>query len=203
MAANTITGFWPANRKIANGAPARHKQRAMTIRFRTASLPEDAGLLLDLNSEYLQFVFDGVAARFGVPIGDIFPGGDIRAYLATAIHKIVGPGAPESLFYILERDGAAIGMGGLRRVRDGVCELKRVYVRDGAKGLGLGRQLVERLIADAQALGYATMFLDTAPTLERAISLYDRLGFAPISAYPEVEVPAIMHDRWVFMARAV
>ncbi len=173
----------------------------MTTRYRAARLPEDAALLLDLNAEYLHFVFSGVAARFGVALADIFPGGDIRAYLPAALTKTLGPGPPESCFYILEQDGQAIGMGGVRRVRDGVCEMKRVYVRDAAKGQGLGRQLVERLIADGRALGYQTMYLDTSPTLETAIGLYERLGFARISAYPEVEVPEIMFPHWVFMAK--
>lgn len=172
----------------------------MAISFRPARLPDDAALLTDLNAEYLDFVFSGVAARYPVTLADIFPGGDIRAYLAEALPKTLGPGPPTSVFHILEQDGQAIGMGGVRRVRDGVAEMKRVYVRDGAKGQGLGRRLVERLIDDARAMGYRRMFLDTAPTLETAIGLYRRLGFAPIPPYPEVEVPAIMHPHWVFMA---
>ena len=173
----------------------------MTIRFRPARLPDDAALLIDLNAEYLEFVFSGVAARFGVTLADIFPGGDIRAYLPAVLPKTLGAGPPESIFYILEQQGAAIGMGGLRRVRDGICEMKRVYIRDAAKGQGLGRALAERLIADARGFGYRTMFLDTAPTLTTAIALYERLGFARIPHYPEVEVPAIMHPNWVFMAK--
>ena len=173
----------------------------MEIVFRPARLPQDAALLLDLNTEYLEYVFSGVAERFGVALADIFPGGDIRAYLPDVLPKTLGPGPPESRFYILERDGQPIGMGGVRRVRDGVCEMKRVYVRDAAKGHGLGRLLAERLIADGRAFGYHTMFIDTSPTLETAIGLYERLGFAPIPAYPEVEVPEIMFQHWVFMAR--
>jgi carbonic anhydrase len=175
----------------------------MAIRYRPARLPDDAALLIDLNAEYLQFVFDGVAQRFAVTLADIFPGGDIRAYLSEALPKIAGDGQPRSVFYILESNGQPIGMGGVRRVRDGVCEMKRVYVRDGAKGQGLGRALVEHLIADAQAFGYQEMFLDTAPTLTTAIALYERLGFAPIPAYPEVEVPAIMHPHWIFMSKSL
>lgn len=173
----------------------------MSIHYRPARLPDDAALLIDLNAEYLQSVFDGVAARFPVTLADIFPGGDIRAYLPGALPKTLGPGPPESIFYIVEQDGAPIGMGGLRRVRDGICEMKRVYLRDTARGQGLGRALVERLMGDARAFGYRAMFLDTAPTLETAIGLYERLGFARIPAYPQVEVPAIMHPNWVFMAR--
>ncbi len=175
----------------------------MAVHYRLARLPDDAALLIDLNAEYLHFVFDGVAERFGVGLADLFPGGDIRAYLPEALPKILGPGPPSSIFYLIERGGAVIGMGGIRRVRDGVCEMKRVYLRDAAKGLGLGRALVERLMADAAGFGYRQMLLDTAPTLTTAIALYQRLGFAPIPPYPEVEVPAIMHPNWVFMARAL
>jgi len=173
----------------------------MVVLFRPARLPDDAALLLDLNAEYLDFVFSGVAAQFPVTLADIFPGGDIRAYLPAALPKTLGPGPPTSIFYIMEQHGQPIGMGGIRRVRDGVAEMKRVYIRDSAKGQGLGRALTERLIADARGFGYDTMFLDTAPTLATAIGLYERLGFAPIPAYPEVEVPAIMHPHWVFMAK--
>lgn len=173
------------------------------IRYRPARLPNDAALLIDLNAEYLQFVFGGVAERFPVTLADIFPGGDIRAYLHDMLAKIVGNGPPESIFYIMEEDGQPIGMGGVRRVRDGVCEMKRVYVRDAAKGRGLGRALVERLIVDAQAFGYKQMFLDTAPTLTTATGLYERLGFAPIPAYPEVEVPVVMHPHWIFMSKTL
>ncbi len=173
------------------------------IRYRVARLPDDAALLIDLNAEYLHSVFAGVAERFPVTLADIFPGGDIRAYLPEALPKIIGNGPPESIFHILEQAGQPIGMGGVRRVREGVCEMKRVYVRDAVRGQGLGRRLVERLIADARGFGYHTMLLDSAPTLTTAIALYERLGFSRIPAYPEVEVPPIMHPHWVFMGRAL
>lgn len=175
----------------------------MSLVWRQARLPDDAGLLIDLNAEYLAFVFDGVAERFPITLADIFPGGDIRGYLPEALPKIVGSGPPESLFYIVEEAGRPIAMGGVRRVREGVAEMKRVYVRDEARGRGLGRALVERLIADARGFGYRMMFLDTAPTLTTAIGLYEALGFARIPAYPEVEVPQIMHPNWVFMSKAL
>jgi carbonic anhydrase len=175
----------------------------MSLLYRPARLPDDAALLIDLNTEYLHSVFSGVAARFPITLADIFPGGDIRAYLPDVLPKIIGNGPPESIFYLLEQDGQPIAMGGIRRLRDGVAEMKRVYVRDSAKGQGLGRALVERLIADARGFGYHTMFLDTAPTLTTARALYEKLGFTAIPAYPEVEVPDIMHPHWVFMARTL
>jgi carbonic anhydrase len=168
--------------------------------FRAATLPDDADLLVDLNTEYLHLVFDGLAAEYPVTRADVFPDGDIRGYVAGALPKIVGPGAPASIFYIVEVGGAVAGMAGLRTLRPGVAEMKRVYVRPEFRGSGLGRAVVERLIADARRFGFETMFLDTSPTLVAARTLYTRLGFAAIPPYPEVEVPAPLHHFWVFMA---
>jgi carbonic anhydrase len=171
--------------------------------FRVARLPDDADMLVDLNTEYLAFVFDELAEAYPVTRADVFPGGDIRGYVEAALPKIVGPGAPASQFYLVESDGQVAGMGGIRALRPGVAEMKRVYVRPEFRGSGLGRAVVERLIADAREFGFETMFLDTSPTLTAARGLYARLGFAPIPPYPEVEVPALCHPFWVFMARSL
>ncbi|WP_156256746.1 GNAT family N-acetyltransferase [Sandarakinorhabdus oryzae] len=168
--------------------------------FRPARLPDDEALLIALNIEYLDFVAEGLMARFGVRYDEIVPGGDLPTYLPTVLPGIIGPGPPESIFHIVEQDGQPIAMGGLHRLRDGVAEMKRVYVRDTARGLGLGRALVERLIADARGFGYRRMLLDTMPTLETAIALYERLGFVHIPPYPEVEMSPAMHKYLVCMA---
>ena len=68
-----------------------------------------------------------------------------------------------------------------------VCEMKRLYVRDDARGLGIGRALVDEVMAVARALGYATMRLDTAPELAVARAMYASMGFREIPPY---------HDRY-------
>jgi ribosomal protein S18 acetylase RimI-like enzyme len=171
--------------------------------FRVARLPDDADLLVDLNTEYLAFVFDDLAAEYPVTRADVFPGGDIRGYVRAGLPKILGAGAPASQFLLIEIDGEVAGMGGIRTLRTGIAEMKRVYVRPEFRGSGLGRAVVERLMADARAFGFHTMFLDTSPTLTAARGLYERLGFATIPPYPEVEVPALFHHFWIFMARSL
>ena len=75
------------------------------------------------------------------------------------------------------------GCVGLRPAGDAICEMKRLFVRPTCQGRGLGRALAERAIAEARTIGYSTMVLDSLPSMQRAIRLYEALGFVRRSAY--------------------
>ena len=85
---------------------------------------------------------------------------------------------------LLARDGVQVaGCVALRRLTEETCEMKRLYVRPESRASGLGRRLVERVIAEARTIGYARMVLDTLPTMTGAQRLYEQLGFRDVAAY--------------------
>ena len=91
---------------------------------------------------------------------------------------------PSGRLYLAYVDGELAGCIAMRSLDDGICEMKRLFVRDGFRGARVGVQLIERLIEDARAEGYERMRLDTfPPKMGKAVSLYESRGFRPIPPY--------------------
>lgn len=96
-----------------------------------------------------------------------------------------GKYAPPAGELLLARNtkGDALGCVALRPHDEGICEMKRLWVRDTAKGLGVGKALANAVIESARNLGYRKIRLDTLPRMRAAVSMYQSLGFVEIPAY--------------------
>lgn len=90
---------------------------------------------------------------------------------------------PDGAFLVGYLDGAPICCGGLKRLPDGACEIKKMYVAPAVRGRGVARALLHALEDQARALGYAVARLDTGPLQPHAERLYRSEGYAEIGNF--------------------
>lgn len=92
--------------------------------------------------------------------------------------------APEGRLFLAYADENLAGCIALRNLEDGICEMKRLFVKEDFRGHKIGIALIEKLIAEARAIGYEKMRLDTyPPKMSKAVSLYEAYGFRTIPPY--------------------
>ena len=136
-------------------------------------------------------LFTAYASALGIDLS--YQG--FEAELAGLPGKYAAPSG--ALLIARPMDGEPLGCVALRPLDDaGRCEMKRLYVSPRARGLGLGKALVDAVIAKATRIGYHEMRLDTLPTMGEAIALYRKAGFLPIDPYYETPVAGT-----IFMGR--
>ena len=83
-------------------------------------------------------------------------------------------------FYVIENpDGQIVGTGGIALSSSKVCELRKMYLTQSVRGLGLGKKMLYLLLAEAKKLGFQQVTLETASVLKHAIALYQCAGFLP------------------------
>jgi GNAT superfamily N-acetyltransferase len=94
---------------------------------------------------------------------------------------------PDGAFLVARVDGRPVGCGALKRLDDGLGELKRMYVVPDARRSGVAAELLRVLEARAAALGYRRLRLETGVRQPEAIALYERFGYTRIANYPPYE----------------
>ncbi len=98
---------------------------------------------------------------------------------------------PNGIVLLAYWDGEICACGALQDLGEGICELKRIYVRPAFRRRGIARSISEYLMGRASEIGYETARLDTLRRLVGAVDLYASLGFGEIEAYnynPEADI---------------
>lgn len=92
-------------------------------------------------------------------------------------------GPPDGALILALVNGKGAGCIALRKISEGICEMKRLYIRDDYRGLGIGKKLINMVIEEARKLNYSFIRLDTLPSMQKAQELYRLFGFYDIEPY--------------------
>ena len=128
---------------------------------------------------------------------DTSPATDLVAAMVDEVSELYGridvPGAPSATpadfapprgaFVVIYADGEPVAGGGVKRLDDEACEIKRMYVVPQARGRGHASRLLRALEDEARALGCAIARLDTGEHQPQAQAMYERAGYAPIGNF--------------------
>jgi len=93
--------------------------------------------------------------------------------------------SPKSAYFVAEANGKIWGGGGIyptEGLPENTCELVKMYLLPEARGIGLGRTLIEKCLELAKAEGFEQVYLETLPELNLALKAYEKLGFEYLSA---------------------
>ena len=112
---------------------------------------------------------------------------DFDAEMASMPGKYAPPRG--ELLLARTTEGGPVGCVAVRYLAEGICEMKRLFVTDAAKGLGIGKALVSAVIEAGSKLGYQDMRLDTLPHMEAAVNMYKSFGFVEIPPYYPTPLP--------------
>jgi putative acetyltransferase len=100
-------------------------------------------------------------------------------------HMSAAYARPGAVYFVVTDGERILGGGGVAPLEHGeprVCELRKMYFLDEARGRGAGAALLTRCLDAARAFGYATCYLETLARMDAARKLYARFGFVPLAA---------------------
>ena len=133
----------------------------------------------ELNLEYLIGANEVMYDEYGIYL---IPDGTVKDYLESVFPTFTAIKPPNGIIFILEDDGNPVGMGALKKLEDGVGEIKRMYIRPDYRG-GYGKKLYGLLEDKAREFGFSVLRLDTARVAAAAVNIYRKVGFKEIEGY--------------------
>lgn len=146
----------------------------------------------ELFAEYMGWVNAMIRQEFGISF-------DVKSKVEQDLVELGQFFPPRGRLLLGEEEGHIAGLACLRSIGEDLGEVKRMYVRPSFRGRGIGKALLEELVAEARRVGYVKLRLDSARFMKAAHAMYRAAGFTEIAPYPESEVPQDWRSNWIFM----
>jgi GNAT superfamily N-acetyltransferase len=155
---------------------------------------DDRKVIRELFREYFQLANDELNASFSYSL-------DVPKLLNEDLNTFEKYLPPSGRLILAEHDGEVAGMGGVIQYKDDIGEITRTYVRSAYRRKGIGKALLEHVLAEAGELGYSRVFLGSWGFMKAAHALYRSCGFQEVQPYPGISPPEELQPGWKFMEK--
>jgi ribosomal protein S18 acetylase RimI-like enzyme len=126
---------------------------------------------------------------------------EISEYVTAHLKDFTSLKPPNGIVYLLDVDGSIVGMGAIKKLKQGIGEIKRMFIQPSFRGRGYGKQLLSKLLEKGREFGFSTFRLESSKFMKTAQHIYKSAGFIEIGEYPEVETPVMLRQYQVFMEK--
>lgn len=158
--------------------------------------------LITLNEEYLTWIVGEMQKRYNIDMVMLM-GISVQKYVENNIDDFLSYFPPESIYYIIQNNSSIFGMGAIRKLRKGIGEIKRMYIKPEYRGNGYGKEILELLLRKGKEFGFSSIRLDTGEFMVAAHQVYRKAGFQERARYLESEVPEFFLPHWLFMEKFI
>jgi GNAT superfamily N-acetyltransferase len=162
------------------------------VNIKDVDVARDLALVERLWHDYLTWGNDEMQLLLGFRL-------PVAESIARDIASISKFGPPDGRLLLAWVDDVAVGTAALQRLSDDTAEIKRMYVEPSQRREGIGRALLNELLAAATAAGHRRVRLDSPSFMTDAHRLYRSVGFVDIEPYSESEIPDQFKAHWMFM----
>ena len=131
----------------------------------------------DIDYEIAITLFKEYAAHIGIDLG--FQ--NFNEEVENLEHKYSRPNGV--IFIAYNHENSPVGCFGIRAFSNTICELKRMFLKEETRGLGVGKLMMKKAVSVGKELGYDKMRLDTLSSMLPAVGLYEKSGFYEIEPY--------------------
>jgi GNAT superfamily N-acetyltransferase len=141
----------------------------------------------ELNFEYASWVAERYFQVYNIDLESVHGKSD-RDYVKDFLQDFTRVSPLNGIIYVIVNEENVVGMGALVKQREGIGEIKRMYIQPAYRGRDLGKKMLNKLIKKGRELGFSKLRLETADIFETAMHLYHSMGFKDIDEYPGGEV---------------
>lgn len=156
----------------------------------------------ELCEEYFNWMASQLQKNYDIDVY-LTLGITLQDYVRSNVDEFVTSLSSDEVLYLLREKEEIIGMGALRKLKEGTGEIKRMYIKPEYRGKGLGREMLQLLLDKAKEYGFSEIYLETGAFMTPAQRLYRSMGFHDRKEYPETEVPPQLRRYWMFMEKRI